>query len=224
MPFVCVNAGLSYSSAQSVDAALAIGVVPCLALFISYVLLNEKVDVKNFIGIILGLFSVSMLLYDKSIAPSNSLYILLSASFFYALATVYGKYLTTTKKISHVDISLYCPLIAFLVLSAGSLYQYDEIIYFTKEGLPLRVIGAAAVLGILHTTISSFIVYYLLKTRGVVFTSYSNYAIPSLGAVWGFLAFNEVLNMNQFISLALIITGLMFIHRIQNGNGKLEKR
>ena len=206
-PFLLIGWGEQFS--PSTEAAIIIGAMPCFALLLGIMFLKEEVFSRGkLVGIALGLVAVVVLLRGKQPEPLPTVAFVLAA-FSYAATAVYGKRLTQMYSVWDI-VGLSTILAAgFIVLlwlwQGGGVAELKAI-----DRVSLR---AAVVMGLVHTAAAGLVFFYLLRTCGIVFTSFCNYAVPVLGTFWGWVLLAEALGATQLLALALVVAGLVVVRR-----------
>ena len=76
----------------------------------------------------------------------------------------------------------------------------------------IHSILSSAVLGMVGTSMSSILFYYLVKKAGILFGSMVTYGIPIVAVVWG-LIYGESLEPMQVVCLGVILLGVYFVNR-----------
>ena len=71
-------------------------------------------------------------------------------------------------------------------------------------------------LGVFCTATAIIVFFYLIKKKGAVFASQSNFLIPCFGILWSYLFLNEDINNQIIVGLTIILFGLYFVHRGRN--------
>ena len=64
---------------------------------------------------------------------------------------------------------------------------------------------SASILGLICTAFAIFIFFSLIEKQSAVFASQSNYLIPCFGSLWSVIFLNEILTLNMFFGLILIV-------------------
>ena len=73
-------------------------------------------------------------------------------------------------------------------------------------------IGAMIILGVMPTALAALIYFRLINTLGATTFSQLNYAVPVLGGLWGALLLGETLKLTMLVALAMVLTGVYFVH------------
>jgi drug/metabolite transporter (DMT)-like permease len=81
-----------------------------------------------------------------------------------------------------------------------------------KDPIVLHSILTSAVLGMVGTSMSSILFYYLVKKAGILFGSMVTYGIPIVAVVWG-LIYGESLAPLQVVCLGVILLGVYIVNR-----------
>lgn len=205
IPFLLIGWGELF--APSTEAAIIIGVMPCFALLLGAMFLPEEtLSLTKVIGISLGLGAIVALLGNKQPHSLATISFVLAALSFAATA-VYGRRLTQSH--SAWDIVALSTIIAAIMIALLWLWQGGGTASLAT--MSTTSLGAAMLMGLLHTVLGGLAFFYLLKTCGIVFTSFCNYGVPVMGSFWGWLLLNEALGWHQLLALALVLAGLVVV-------------
>ena len=102
---------------------------------------------------------------------------------------------------------------SFLILpSAAILFFTGFFNYNFSDPLVIHSILASATLGMVGTSMSSILFYYLVKKAGILFGSMVTYGIPIVAVVWG-LIYGESLAPLQIVCLGVILLGVYIVNR-----------
>jgi drug/metabolite transporter (DMT)-like permease len=82
---------------------------------------------------------------------------------------------------------------------------------------PLPVVVAIGFLGLLGTGIASILYFHLIEQTGARFTSLLNYLVPVWAVMLGTLVLGEELKLTAWLSLALILSGLVLMRNSAPG-------
>ena len=204
LPFSLISWGESV--APSTEAAIVIGAMPCFALLLGGWFGDESINGRRLLGIGIGFLGVLLLFEGRGHFLSTSAFLV--AAFSYAAAAVYGRRLTSRYRVW--DIVAFSTIFAALIMAV-------PLPFIMPATFGSQAVTMAVILGLVHTALAGMLFFYLLKTCGITFTAFCNYAIPLFGAFWGWLFLGERLGITHLLALLMVLLGLAAIHRQSPG-------
>lgn len=187
--------------------AVIIATIPLFAPIVAYIMLGEKVSRMNILGIIISLLGVLLVIYSPGMGLDGSVWGILLV-FLAVFAAVF--YAATLRKISSyyktVNIIFYQSLIGlaffiptFLVTDLSSIETLN-ISYKSIEALLMLAIFASVLAFVLFAGV--------VRKVGVARTNVFVNLIPVFTAIFSYLIFNQYLTYNQWIGIAVVVSGL----------------
>jgi len=190
------------------SAAVIISIIPLLVPVLAYFMLNEKLSIKNIIGIVISCFGVLLVITTKDFefrASASGVLLMLVAV---VGAVFYSVFL---KKLA----DRYNP---FTIISwqntIGALFFLPLVLIFDVKDWTLSMFSLKAALPLLELAIFASSMAFLLYTNGVrklgavranIFTN----LIPVITAVLSFWLMSEKLLFHNIIGIAVVIGGLV---------------
>lgn len=210
MPFTLLSWGQNYVA--SGFAGVCMAVVPLFVLPLAHVLIpGERLTARRSISFLIGFVGVVILIgLDAFRLLGSDLEALarmacLGASLCYALGSI------TTRL---------CPGTNLLSLSAAALICGAVMIVpvaLWQEGLPDAAsppsLTAILYLGLLPTALAQVLLVQVIRDAGPGFLSLVNYQVPIWSVLFGAVLLSEAVPPQLFISLGLILTGLLLGRR-----------
>jgi len=205
--------------------AITISTVPLFTYAIMLLLRLESLVLRRFVGILLGMIAILLLvLPDHGFSSDDAnLWILLVilCAFLYALENVYiGR---------GVDPDIDIRELLFGSNLVAALMQFPLAIYLGVDESPAWLFSGAglAVVGIaLSSSFAYTMFFYTIKTAGPVFASQCAYAVTISGVIWGIIVFSEQHSTWIWISLVVMLLGLVLVSPDDEGevyNVKAER-
>lgn len=187
--------------------AVIIATIPLFAPIVAFIMLGEKVSKMNILGIIISLLGVLLVIYSPGMGLDGSVWGILLV-FLAVFAAVF--YAATLRKISSyyktVNIIFYQSLIGlaffiptFLVTDLSSI-ETLKISYKSMEALLMLAIFASVLAFVLFAGV--------VRKVGVAKTNVFVNLIPVFTAIFSYLIFNQYLTYNQWIGIAIVVSGL----------------
>lgn len=208
LPFVFLG-----RAAQDVDSglvAILVGFMPLAAFIAAHLFTrDEKLTLRRFAGVLIGMAGIVWLVGPQALSSFGSGNEAQIAAQFAALAAAlcWAVGNLVARRIREV------PLVtaAACVLLGGAIYAVPAALVFDAPW-SLRP-GEEALLGLLGLTLwtsaaAAIVFVRLVTTIGATFVAWSNYLNPILGVAWGALFLGEVLPVEAFLVLAMILGGI----------------
>lgn len=203
LPFALLSWGQQF--VPSAFAGISMAALPLFILPLAHVFTDEKLLLRNAIGVGLGfvgavvLIGPGVLRLGTGMEPLGQL-ACLGAALSYAVSSI------LTRRCPPID-----PItMAALLLCVGAVALVPAMLLI--EGVPTLTTSRATVaiiaLGLLPTALAAWIRVATIRTAGSVFMTLVNYQVPLWSVLFGALILNEVLRFRFFAALALILLGL----------------
>ena len=204
---------LFYWSAERLNAgllAISVSFIPLLTYAFAFSLRIEMFSFKRVAGVLLGAIALNLLMVPENSMPIKSdifwLLIACVAATSYAIENLLIDIKMPTD-IGPVRLAFGMNLMgALLVLPLALLSSQTIVPQFPPSALELSVAGLGLINAIAYST---FIL--LIRRTGSVFASQTGYVVTIGGMFWGILLFNEVYSLWVWISLLLIIVGVILV-------------
>lgn len=198
---------------------------PIFTLLVGIVWLKTKTSRLSHFGLFVGFFGVFILLASRGFEPKNMIIAILPlvSTLFYGINVNLIK-----EKLSHLSsIDILTAVFGTLCLFSIPILFYNH----TFEGVKWSLFQlhfwtvssdaivqkhnsllATMILGLIGTSLASFLFYYLLRRTSALFASMNTYLIPLMSIFWGFLD-GESIGWMQFLSLIFILIGVYLVSK-----------
>jgi drug/metabolite transporter (DMT)-like permease len=203
--FMGESFGLQYIS--STVAAVIIATIPLFAPIAAYIFYREKINFRNFIGILISFSGVTLVIYElgKGITASPIGVILQFSAVFSAIA-----YTVVLRKISNRMNNL---SIIFFQNLIGAIYFLPFWFIFEKNQLVTIPFDMKAMMAILKLTIFAstvaFIFFsYSVRHMGITKSNLFVNVIPVCTAIFAWIILNDQLTIQKFTGIVVVIAGL----------------
>jgi drug/metabolite transporter (DMT)-like permease len=204
LPFALLSWGQQF--VPSAFAGISMAALPLFVLPLAHVFTDEKLKLRNTIGVTLGfvgavvLIGPGVLRLGTGMEPLGQL-ACIAASISYAISSI------MTRRCPPID-----PItMAALLLTVGAAALIPAMLIF--EGVPAmgdtRPTIAILFLGFIPTALAALIRVATIRSAGAVFMTLVNYQVPLWSMLFGVWILNEILPLRFFVALGLIMLGLM---------------
>lgn len=204
------NVGLQTTSA--VNGSLIIATSPAITATLSFLFLNKKVNLLQWMAIALSFIGVLIILINGEIEKLSQLAFEPGDIFIISMATVFSlSQIIVSKYLSHVDSILMTSISSFMALCLFALLSLPELVS-TPLPVSLSFWSSVLFMGVIATGIAYTAFYYcVVKLGATISTLYMN-LIPFFVVLLAF-PFGETLSSAQIIGGVIIITGILLFGR-----------
>jgi drug/metabolite transporter (DMT)-like permease len=215
LPFSLISWGEQYI--PSGLAALLQSTTPIFTIILAHFLTHdERFTAKKVLGIVLGFVGVGLLMWPELSGGMQ--------------ASVWGQLAIVGSSISYAIASIFARQRLHgqppLVSAAGQFTM--GFVYILPLSLLIErpfnlspswtAIASWVTLALLGTTVAYAIYYTLLQRTSATFTTTVTYIVPINGLILGALILSEPLHPGLFISLGLILSGVLLVRTNENKN------
>ena len=188
-------------------SAIMNATTPLWGAIIAVFALGEKMTLRKLIGLLLGVFGVSLLVRLGPITFTTQVFIAAlacaTAACLYAIAGIYTK-----KYLSHLQPSQ---------LATGSLLAASFVLMPFLPFDPIRanitppIIAAAFALALMCSAIAYLLYFRLIQDLGPTRATTVTFLIPLFAMLWGVLFLHEAVNHFTFIGIAFVIGATILV-------------
>jgi len=213
-PFTLIGIGIDKMSSGL--AALLMSAGPFYAIIFSHFLSDDKFNKYKLIGTCIGFCSVAVLVYDQiyitETTDLTSVLYVMSASFFYICGGMIIK--KNINKYNNETFTCFSLIWATILILPLTFYFYNDSV---NKIFYVKSVYSLIYLGVVSTAIAFYVRSKIIIKNGLVFMSQVSLLIPIFGVFFSYAFLQEKLYPSMFISLALLIIGLLIL---QNGYKK----
>ncbi|MDQ5921867.1 MAG: hypothetical protein QG673_1926 [Pseudomonadota bacterium] len=205
IPLFLIAWGLS--KVNSGVGAILMGMIPIFTMLIATIATRqERVSVQLVLSVLIGFFGIVILsmpnLHNAQSSLMGELAILLSA-FSFSLSLILMKYLPVASPLKHMRNILGIAAIPLIVVACW--FKDWSIISFPSSNSMIAI----TILGSFCTGIVYFMFMVLINRTSATFASLTNYLIPLVGVVIGYIYLHESLGVNELWALFMIFIALL---------------
>ncbi|QQP12249.1 EamA family transporter [Lysinibacillus agricola] len=208
LPFILIAQGQKYVSSSI--ASMLIATVPIITLILFVLFFKKKVSKFQFSSIFLGFLGMVILSWPtQAMSGSETVFgnaLLLLAAISFALSLILMEKLDNRSSVIHMRNVLW---IATIILLPGA-FIFERPLHLDIDRLQMASI---VILGIFHAGIVYMLYNLLIKKRGALFASFSNYMVPVVGVLMGYFILNESLALQHIIGIFIILCALLLSNK-----------
>ncbi|WP_394177442.1 DMT family transporter [Yoonia maritima] len=204
VPFALLSWGQQY--VPSAFAGISMAVLPLFVLPLAHVFTDEKMNLRNGLGVTLGFIGALVLIgpgvlrIGTGIEPLGQIACILAA-LSYAISAI------MTRRCPPIDPITMAALL--LVVGASALIPAMLLIEGVPQATDQRTVIAIILLGFVPTALAALIRVLVIRSAGSIFMTLVNYQVPVWSMIFGAIVLNEDLPIRFFTALALILCGLL---------------
>jgi len=188
-------------------ASVIIATIPVFTSFFAYLILKERLNKLNIIGLILSFIGILVMVVD------NKLNFLFSpkgiALLFLAVFSAVG-YGISLKKLAHIyspfSIITYQNIIGLLLFLP--LFLIFDFKHFLSVQPTVRLVGSLLQLSIFASSLAFICWVYVIRHLGVSKASIFTNLIPIITAIFSFFILNEMLTINKIFGIIIVLSGV----------------
>jgi drug/metabolite transporter (DMT)-like permease len=211
IPYVLITWGEQFIDSNL--AAILNATVPLFSVLLTYIWTrDEQWNSLKLAGILVGFAGVMVAVGIGAIngdrASLEGDIAILVASFFYAIAGIYGRR-------AFRGMPALVPATGQLVSGAVLITPVALLGWGIPDPLPSSIaIGAVLALGVLGTSVAYILLYWLMERIGATRTSMVTYLLPPFAIVYGAVFLDEAISRNAILGLGLVIVGILLANGV----------
>ncbi|WP_425255717.1 DMT family transporter [Mammaliicoccus sciuri] len=203
LPFIFIAQGQRFIA--SGITSIIIALTPIFTLLIMVLTVQKNLKILESFAIFLGFIGIVVISWTPqqlNMQSYISIGLLLFASLSFAISLVLMQNLKSNAPIHHMK--------NILFIASGMLLVLLIIIPNTIDiKFDLYQWGSLVILGVVHAALA-FVLYNILVNKyDALYASLSNYIVPVIGVLIGFIVLNESLYVNTIIGIILVLISLI---------------
>jgi drug/metabolite transporter (DMT)-like permease len=201
--------------------AVIIATIPLFAPIVAFFMLKERISRMNILGIIVSMLGVMLVIYNPGVGLKGSFWGILLI-FIAVFAAVF--YAATLRKISShyktVNIIFYQSIFG-LVFFIPTFFITDLSTIETLK-ISYKSLEALLMLAIFASVLAFVLFAGVVRKVGVAKTNVFVNLIPVFTAIFSYLFFKHYLSFNQWIGIAIVVSGL-FVSQLSKRKKEIAK-
>ena len=191
--------------------AVIVNIAPVVTYLLAFSLNHERFSIVKFFGVIVAMIGIACIVIPKSNLPKNLenfswiISALLTPVCFAVCALFAEKY---QPKDSHA-ISLSAGMLLVSSILITLIIINTENFYFIH--IPFEIQDWVLIVGIIFSGLGYVILFKLIKVAGAVYYGLVNGVVCITGLFWGWVFFEENLDISIFFAAFLIIIGIFLV-------------
>ena len=209
IPFFLISWGQQFIT--SAESALLMATGTFSALLIShYTSLDERINLPRGVGVTVGFSGVIVLvvgeLIESGLGGFSGQFAVMLAGVSYATSSVMARRITHLPAVST----------SAATMVSACIYMVPMAFIF-EQPFPtnMSVISLTSILylGIIATALGFVIRFTIIRANGAVFMAQVGYLVPLFGVVWSWMFLSEIIGLETWIALILIVVGIAITRR-----------
>ena len=212
LPFFLITLG--QETITSGLSAILIGGMPLMTIILAHFFTDERMTWIKLTGFLVGFGGLIILFFPEDfsfrlVSDWKAQGFVLSAAFFYALATITAKRAPKTPS----------PVGASMMLITGAIFACVWALLVGLPQTPPKPIAYLMILGLAigSTGIATILYLYMVEMRGPTIMATINYFIPVASVIFGVWLLDEKITLQIIIAFFTIVTGVI-ISRIKTAS------
>lgn len=193
---------------------IILNIVPIFVYPLALVTKQEKLSGYRILGIVIGILGLIIMLYPKlQLQQQTSWFwpsIVLIAPLCFAINAIF---INPFKPKNTSSICLAAGMLVVGSIAVTPIMLYHQSFY--PISFPFNNVDYAILSKIIMHSISYIIFFQLIKSAGAVFYSMTSFVVIASGLLWGYIFFNEMLNLLQITGVVCIIIALTIMNLTQ---------
>ncbi len=211
--FIGESYGLKRVSATI--SSVIISIIPLLAPIAAWFFFKQKLNILNFVGIIISIIGVFLVVLNENYQVETSfigiMFLLLAVFSAVGYSVVVLK---VTKRYNVFSIIFYQNIFGIFYFTPFFLiFDYE---HFITVKLTFEIIKPLIFLSILASSIAFMFFTYGIRELGIVKASSISNIIPVFTAIFSFLYLNEILSLINILGILIVLSGL-FLSQLKSG-------
>ncbi len=194
--------------------AIIVGMQPIVTSVIGYLFLNQSLNSKQSIGLLLGFIGVSLVILENASIDTQNMNALGLLSCFIALLCISLGTVLQKKLASNVSLltgSFYQYIGAIIIVALITFSMEKQIVVYTTE---LFIAMAWLIIGL--SVFAVLLLLYMIKEGEVAKVTSYFYLVPPAAVIQSWILFDERLGILAIIGSVLTVVGVVFVVKSQS--------
>jgi len=198
---------------SGINSSILLQVEPIYALFIGYIILNEKVTLRQILATIVIVFGTLLVVYQGTFSLNWGDLLVLGTPFCYQIGHIFSKRLLNQRQLSPLFIAagrtLYGGIFLFIISQAFGVYEYEKL----KE---LNILGILVFYGLVIYGLTYYTFYESIKRINLSKATAIISIYPAVSIILAGFVLNEAPDYYQMGGFLIILFGVIYLSSIES--------
>jgi len=198
---------------SGINSAILLQIEPIYALFIGYILLNEKVTLRQIITTIIIIFGTLLVVYQGTFALNWGDLLVLGTPLCYQIGHFFSKRLLNQYDLNPLFIAagrtLYGGIFLFIISQLAGVHEFNRL----KE---MNILGILIFYGIVIYALTYYTFYESIKRINLSKASAIISAYPAVSIILAWFILREIPDFYQMSGFLTILLGIVYLSNIKS--------
>jgi len=198
---------------SGINSAILLQIEPIYALFIGYILLNEKVTLRQIITTIIIIFGTLLVVYQGTLTLNWGDLLVLGTPLGYQIGHFFSKRLLNQYDLNPLFIAagrtLYGGIFLFVISQMAGVHEFDRL----KE---MNILGILIFYGIVIYALTYYTFYESIKRINLSKASAIISAYPAVSIILAWFILSEIPDFYQMSGFLTILLGIVYLSNIKS--------
>ncbi len=198
---------------SGINSAILLQVEPIYALFIGYILLNEKVTLRQIITTVIIIFGTLLVVYQGTFALNWGDLLVLGTPLCYQIGHIFSKRLLNQYDLNPLFIAagrtLYGGIFLFIISQLAGVHEFDRL----KE---MNILGILIFYGIVIYALTYYTFYESIKRINLSKATAIISAYPAVSILLAWFILREIPDLYQMSGFLTILLGIVYLSNIKS--------
>jgi drug/metabolite transporter (DMT)-like permease len=198
---------------SGINSAILLQVEPIYALFIGYLLLNERVTLRQILSTFIIILGTLMVVYQGTLKLNWGDLLVLGTPICYQIAHIFGKRLLRQTDLSPLFIAagrtLYGGVFLFILSQLAGVHEFNRL----KE---LNILGILIFYGIVIYALTYYTFYEAIKRINLSKATAIISAYPAVSIILAWFILREIPDLYQMSGFFIILLGIVYLSHLRS--------
>jgi len=198
---------------SGINSAILLQVEPIYALFIGYLLLNERVTLKQIFSTLIIIFGTLLVVYQGTLTLNWGDLLVLVTPLCYQIGHIFSKRLLNQNNLSPLFIAagrtLYGGIFLIIISQLAGVHEFNRL----KE---LNILGILIFYGIVIYALTYYTFYEAIKRINLSKATAIISAYPAVSIILAWFILREIPDLYQMSGFFIILLGIVYLSHIRS--------